>query len=320
MGKYKVLIYSGTLLATLMAVSSQNVKANTENTNTVKTVSAVLDNSDANTDDSASKAEIVHSGNVGTADSPVNWTIDSNGLLTISGGTIDQHYVGENAEETPSISSLSWISPYYINSVKKIKITGKLILPRDSSSVFSNLYHLTEIDGMENVDTENVENFAGMFENDEELESLDVSKFDTSNATDLSNIFWRLRKVPSLDGSKFTPIKNRALAAGTDWYSDKVVILGSGDDAVKYVRVATDEWMKLSDGYRYENKKLVVTTNNDNMTQLLKSEAVPATNRALGPRSSWLVDRIGYLDTSDNPKGFYRVATNEFVDPDNVSI
>lgn len=123
-----------------------------------------------------------------------------------------------------------------------------------------------------------------------------------------------------LDGSKLTPIKNRALAAGTDWYSDKVVILGSGDDAVKYVRVATDEWMKLSDGYRYENKKLVVTTNNDNMTQLLKSEAVPVTNRALGPRSSWLVDRIGYLDTSDNPKGFYRVATNEFVDPDNVSI
>ena len=74
---------------------------------------------------------------------------------------------------------------------------------------------------MENVDTENVENFAGMFENDEALESLDVSKFDTSNATDLSNIFWRLRKVPSLDLSKFNTSK--VINMGGMFYDDEVI-------------------------------------------------------------------------------------------------
>jgi KxYKxGKxW signal peptide len=111
-----------------------------------------------------------------------------------------------------------------------------------------------------------------------------------------------------LSGTKFTPVMNRALAEQTDWYSDQYVKL----DGMTYFRVATNEWVKISNVYRYKDLNMVVNTKNQT-SRLLNDEGVLVMNRALGPRTSWLVDRIGYLGDDDNPTGFYRVATNEFL-------
>ena len=111
-----------------------------------------------------------------------------------------------------------------------------------------------------------------------------------------------------LSGTKFTPVMNRALAEQTDWYSDQYVKL----DGMTYFRVATNEWVKISNVYRYKDLNTIVNTKNQT-SRLLNDEGVLVMNRALGPRTSWLVDRIGYLGDDDNPTGFYRVATNEFL-------
>ncbi|KRO00501.1 hypothetical protein IV57_GL000937 [Companilactobacillus kimchiensis] len=53
------------------------------------------------------------------------------------------------------------------------------------------------------------------------------------------------------------------LSAGSAWYSDKVATIGSENNAVKYYHVATNEWVKASDGSTIFE-------------------------RELGPKSSWL--------------------------------
>ncbi|WP_157051880.1 hypothetical protein [Companilactobacillus kimchiensis] len=53
------------------------------------------------------------------------------------------------------------------------------------------------------------------------------------------------------------------MSAGSAWYSDKVATIGSENNAVKYYHVATNEWVKASDGSTIFE-------------------------RELGPKSSWL--------------------------------
>lgn len=116
-----------------------------------------------------------------------------------------------------------------------------------------------------------------------------------------------------LSGNKFEKVEYRALAPNTDWFSDKVASFNDGN--VKYYRVATNEWVRSTDVYLYKEYQTVVNTK-DSVTRLLNDEASLVTNRALSPRTSWLVDRIGYLGSSEAP--YYRVATNEFVSEDDV--
>lgn len=111
-----------------------------------------------------------------------------------------------------------------------------------------------------------------------------------------------------LSGTEFTPVENRALAENSDWYSDQYVKVGG----MTYFRVATNEWVRVSDVYRYKSLNTIININ-DQTARLLNDEGVLIANRALAPRTSWLVDRIGYLGSDDNPTAFYRVATNEFV-------
>ncbi|WP_162894162.1 KxYKxGKxW signal peptide domain-containing protein [Companilactobacillus musae] len=111
-----------------------------------------------------------------------------------------------------------------------------------------------------------------------------------------------------LSGTNFVPVTNRALAENTDWYSDQYVKLGD----MTYFRVATNEWVRISSVYRYKDFNTIANTK-DQIARLLNDEGALVTNRALAPRTSWLVDRIGYLGSDDNPTSFYRVATNEFL-------
>lgn len=112
----------------------------------------------------------------------------------------------------------------------------------------------------------------------------------------------------NLDGNTFNLNNDRALAAGTDWYSDKYV---TTKDMV-YYRVSTNEWVKAASVYTY-SPQTIIFDNKDDVTYLVDSKNQLVKSRALNPRSSWLVDRIGYLGDYRNPVRTYRVATNEFV-------
>lgn len=146
--------------------------------------------------------------------------------------------------------------------------------------------------------------------NSESNESLDFVKKDQDVSTLVGKGNVTLYK---LSGTEFTPVTTRALAENSDWYSDQYVNV----NGMTYFRVATNEWVRISNVYRYKNFNVVATTKNQ-ITRLLNDEGTLVTNRALGPRTSWLVDRIGYLGNDDDATEFYRVATNEFLNISDV--
>ncbi len=116
--------------------------------------------------------------------------------------------------------------------------------------------------------------------------------------------------VVSLYKLDTTKITNRSLNTASDWYSDKDMTF-AGET---YYRVATNEWVKASNVYVYQNKSQVIQTNNNQ--QLVDSKGNTVTNRSLLANTAWYTDRIATI----NGKSYYRVATNEFVPIDAVTV
>ncbi|APU72149.1 SLAP domain-containing protein [Companilactobacillus crustorum] len=98
---------------------------------------------------------------------------------------------------------------------------------------------------------------------------------------------------------------NRALAKGTDWYSDQELV----KDGKTYYRVATNEWVSAKDVYAYEVHTGVIKTKSGEFKTLVNSEGTSVANRGLAGNSLWQNDRIVKI----NGKTYYRVATNEFI-------
>ena len=72
---------------------------------------------------------------------------------------------------------------------------------------FDSCYNLTEIEGIENLNTEKVTNMGSMFSACFYLTSLDVSNFNTQNVEDMSYMFNRCINLTSLDVSNFNTQK-----------------------------------------------------------------------------------------------------------------
>ncbi|ALB30075.1 SLAP domain-containing protein [Companilactobacillus heilongjiangensis] len=113
--------------------------------------------------------------------------------------------------------------------------------------------------------------------------------------------------------NKMSQISNRDLATASNWYSDATVTI----DGVSYYRVATNEWAKMSQAYPYQALNLHIRTYNDSEKALYKAENIVISNETLAPSSSWITDRETYV--INNTK-YYRVATNEFVNADDVYV
>ena len=70
------------------------------------------------------------------------------------------------------------------------------------SNMFENCDNLTSLD-VTNWDTSNITNMSSMFDYCNSLTTLDVSNFDTSNVTDMSNMFYNCNSLTSLDVSNW---------------------------------------------------------------------------------------------------------------------
>ena len=116
-----------------------------------------------------------------------------------------------------------------IAKVKKVIFDGYFKVVGDVKSVFISLSGLTDIEGLENVDTSeattmyawfckcnslkhvdlshfntsNVKNMSYMFDRCTNLEDLDLSKFDTSQVKDMSNMFSGCNNLKELDLKNF---------------------------------------------------------------------------------------------------------------------
>ena len=68
---------------------------------------------------------------------------------------------------------------------------------------FNRCYNLTEIEGIENLNTEEVTNMGSMFSGCYDLTQLDLSNFDTQNVENMSDMFSSCSDLTSLDLSNF---------------------------------------------------------------------------------------------------------------------
>ena len=95
-----------------------------------------------------------------------------------------------------------------VNKITKINIVDTVIINGDGNYMFRNLPNLTEITGLENIDTlthQTVTSLKGLFENDKSLvtikgfEKNPKTKFDTSKLKDLTEMFKGCSSLSTLD-------------------------------------------------------------------------------------------------------------------------
>lgn len=131
-----------------------------------------------------SAAEIIASG----TSRDLEWTIDSDGLLTIT---------GEGAF-SPSANGPEWLD--YADYIKSAQVNVRGIT--DTMQMFKGCYNMTEID-LSNFDTSNIKYMNQMFCGCSGLKSLDLSNFDTSNVRLMESLFARCSGLTELDLSNF---------------------------------------------------------------------------------------------------------------------
>ena len=89
----------------------------------------------------------------------------------------------------------------------QIIIDPGVIANQNSRGLFSHLYNLKTIQGLENLDTSQVTDMSSMFDWCQSLTNLDVSHFDTSQVTNMSWMFWQCRGLTNLDVSNWDTSK-----------------------------------------------------------------------------------------------------------------
>ena len=145
------------------------------------------------------RAEIA-SGTAGTCP----WVIDDDGVLTISAGTLPSSSSG-------SVSAGPWYSVR--TRVKQIVIESGVKTSAGCNYLFSEMTNLTDIIGLNNLDTSDATRMYGMFYNCSRLTSLDLSNFNTRNVTSMGHMFRDCIQLENLSFSSFSTLQY--------WTSDK---------------------------------------------------------------------------------------------------
>ena len=95
------------------------------------------------------------------------------------------------------------------------------------------------------------------------------------------------------------------LSEGSSWIIDKTITINGAE----YYRVATDQYVKASDVYKYTPLQTVAVTNGTNVTPVYNSKGQLIIDRALDVNTPWYTDRSATI----RGKKMYRVATDEWI-------
>lgn len=98
------------------------------------------------------------------------------------------------------VSNQPWGS--YSTKIKKVKIEEK-ITPTSIKCYFIRLSEITEVEGLNNLDTNKVTDMAGVFEGCSKLTNVNVRDWNTTNVTDMTNMFNGCNSLTSIDVSKW---------------------------------------------------------------------------------------------------------------------
>ena len=99
-----------------------------------------------------------------------------------------------------------WYNPdYNPNIITKVVFDASFANARPTSCYgwFLGCNYLTTIEGIENLNTENVTNMSDMFCDCRSLKTLNVSNFDTQSVTNMDGMFSYCKALTTLDVSKF---------------------------------------------------------------------------------------------------------------------
>lgn len=101
------------------------------------------------------------------------------------------------------------------------------------------------------------------------------------------------------------------LSAGSSWIIDQTKEI----NGVEYYRVATNEYIKASDAYKYTPLQSVVTTTNGDVKPVYNSKGQLIIDVALDHSTPWYTDRSATI----NGEKMYRVATDQWVRASDVT-
>ena len=134
------------------------------------------------------------------------WVKYADGTLTFRCGY--KKTLGENEYELNSGENWpKWFT--YASKISKVVFEASFANARPTNCYawFVNFKNLTQIEGIENLNTENVTSMRVMFNGCSSLISLDVTNFNTAKVTDMRYMFYSCSKLTSLDVTKFNTEK-----------------------------------------------------------------------------------------------------------------
>ena len=134
------------------------------------------------------------------------WVKYADGTLTFRCGY--KKTLGENEYALNSGENLPKWNTYYFKTSKVVfEASFANARPTNCYAWFVNFKNLTQIEGIENLNTENVTSMRDMFNGCSSLISLDVTNFNTAKVTDMRYMFYSCSKLTSLDVTKFNTEK-----------------------------------------------------------------------------------------------------------------
>ncbi|MBO4590804.1 MAG: BspA family leucine-rich repeat surface protein [Bacteroidaceae bacterium] len=121
--------------------------------------------------------------------------------------TRDEGQVYSINPNDPATNSPMWFSEVFNQSidVQKVVFNGSFVEARPTSTKdwFSGMSNLTQITGLQYLNTSEVTNMNCMFSSCSALQTLDLSHFDTRNVTDMCSMFSGCQALQTLDLSHF---------------------------------------------------------------------------------------------------------------------
>ena len=120
--------------------------------------------------------------------------------------------IRQNHQMTPAWLSSEVLSKDEITQIV-IDESFRNVVPKTTASWFEGLSAVTEIRGLDNLNTSEVTDMSRMFAGCSALRSLEVSRFDTSKVTDMGGMFSGCASLTSLDLSSFDTLKVRDMGS-----------------------------------------------------------------------------------------------------------
>ncbi|WEV39670.1 BspA family leucine-rich repeat surface protein [Lactobacillus sp. ESL0681] len=136
------------------------------------------------------------------------------------------------------------ISP---SDVHHISIDSKISFSEKARAIFKDLDNLTDIQGLNKVDTSKATDMSFMFSGDQNLKSLDLSKFDTSKVTDMSGMFY-MSPIDSTSSAK--PVGHLTNLDLSNFDTSKVTDMSGmfyGNTSLQNLNISSFDTSKVTD-------------------------------------------------------------------------